>query len=97
MGCGGYLLCPPAVVRETLADGWEFMASLAAVMASEMIANIWRAGVDFRSLVPDVAPPLTGAGGRDVLMMGRSMSLRPAPPVRQWCTLLKIDHFPIDP
>lgn len=65
-------------------------------MASEMIANIWRAGVDFRSssLVPDVAAPLEGARGREVLMMGRSVLLLTAPPVRHNSTLLRLpDDF----
>lgn len=54
-------------------SGCPCMASLAAVMASEMIANIWRAGVDFRSTsrVP-TAPRVRGGGGSDVLIMCRS-------------------------
>lgn len=60
----------PCCVCAPFGGGCEFIASLAAVMASEMIANIWRAGVDFRSssLAP-VSAPLVGAVGRDVLMM----------------------------
>ena len=64
-------LLAPCCVCAPFGGGCEFIASLAAVMASEMIANIWRAGVDLRSssLAPVDAPPLAGAMGRDVFIM----------------------------